>query len=355
MRVPWGDEIDAVATGYDITCASNPSGIECAGNNLYEGVLPSQHRTESKPLQAPGLGAALEIAAGDYHVCARTSSTEDVLCWGDKGGGQKGEDPAVITSTGPRRVLGTAGTHGLAANGDSTCVLDASGDVLCWGRNSDGQLGIGNNSTVYGVQKVLGLPPGGAIQVATGTLHNCALTASNQVWCWGYNHDGMLGDGTISQGQSTPVRVPEVDGALEVACGGHHTCVRMSDGSVLCFGRNDEGQLGDGTLDSRPQPAPMAGVHSATRLSLREDTTCVLLASGEVTCAGTILGNEPSTNAAPTLVGGLANIVELRLGTRHACAIDSSHQLFCWGSDIYGQLGLGSVVWYSDPVQLNGL
>jgi alpha-tubulin suppressor-like RCC1 family protein len=239
-------------------------------------------------------------------------------------------------------------------------VIDAGGDVLCWGRNDDGELGIGNNDPVFGVQKVQGLPPGGARQVAVGGQHICTLMMSGDVWCWGYNHDGMLGDGTPAQALSLPIQVPEITGALELGCGAHHTCARMSDGSVLCFGRNDLGQLGDGTVDSRPQAARVEGISGAVRLGVRADTTCALVAGGMVTCAGVVLGTElsavipaPSLSAMP--IEGLTDIVRVRMGARHACALDSSARLYCWGSDGYGQLGLGSMVWYPDPVQLSGL
>ena len=126
------------------------------------------------------------------------------------------------------------------------CRVATDGKVACWGANGSGELGIGIWSsgssrpvTVAGIDA-----PVTALSV--GGTHTCALTAVGEVWCWGQNFSGQLGDGT-EESSAVPVRVQGLGGpAVDVSAGEYHTCAVMQTGGVRCWGYRSDGELGDG-------------------------------------------------------------------------------------------------------------
>src|SRR5207253_335143 len=139
-----------------------------------------------------------------------------------------------------------------------------------------------------------------------------ALLPNGTVWCWGRNDEGQLGDGT-TLGRPAPVQVAGITGALAVSGGYHHTCALLSDGTVQCWGRNLEGQLGDGTTTSSATPVRVGGVTGAVAVSAGILHTCALLSNGTVKCWGAVgpnndfgqLGNGATTGSStPVTVAG---------------------------------------------------
>ena len=133
----------------------------------------------------------------------------------------------------------------IAAGRRHTCALTTAGGVKCWGNNHDGQLGDGTKIDKKTPVDVMGLA-GGVQAITAGWRHTCALTASGSVKCWGKNHDGQLGDGTAIN-RSSPVDVVGLpSGVRAIAAGGQHACA-LNPQFVSCWGDNEDGQLGDGT------------------------------------------------------------------------------------------------------------
>jgi alpha-tubulin suppressor-like RCC1 family protein len=154
------------------------------------------------------------------------------------------------------RDVGAGSTH--------ACVLKATGQVACWGRNADGQVGDGTTiSPVLSASNVVTLTD--AIELSVGLQHTCALRSTGRVVCWGDNTKGQLGDGSALD-RSIPVSVVGVDSADEVAAGGTHTCLRRG-GEVLCWGEGASGQLGDGGMVDRSVPVLVAGLSDAVEIS----------------------------------------------------------------------------------------
>ena len=136
-----------------------------------------------------------------------------------------------------------SGVQAVAAGSDYTCVLAANGAVQCWGNNYYGQLGSGVGGQQLAAQTVVGLTDG-VQAISAGTDHACAVTASGGVKCWGRNAHGELGDGTTVD-RPTPVDVVGLaSGVQAVSAGEHHTCALLEDGTIQCWGANDQGQLG---------------------------------------------------------------------------------------------------------------
>jgi hypothetical protein len=144
--------------------------------------------------------------------------------------------------------------------------------------------------------------------IAAGVDHSCATLIAGGVKCWGDNRNGQLGDGTTT-GSSVPLNVEDLPvGIVALAAGGYHTCALTSSGGLKCWGANDYGQLGDGTLTQRTTPVDVVG-----------------------------------------LAGAVTN---LAAGTHHSCALVNSGRVKCWGDDHAGQLGLGSAILSLVPVDI---
>ena len=234
------------------------------------------------------------VATGDHHSCT-VDDSESVHCWGGNEHGQLGDGSTEPRET-PSWVAAAGPTIQLAAGFAFTCARDAAGVVRCWGSDAAGQLGDGTNAVAPGeVTVVDGLSD--AIDVAAGYLHACAVRGTGDVLCWGANTQGQLGDGRAGHGTCpppaagdcslSPVRVVGLRNAVEVGAGFHHSCARIETGEIFCWGDNSEGQLGDETNDfsSRPRVA-VHGVLNARSLTVGNRHACAITVGGETLCWG---------------------------------------------------------------------
>ena len=247
--------------------------------------------------------------AGEYFGCA-LSADQNVYCWG------KSEylgDGSTTESLTPRLVLLPEKATQISIGGFSSCALGLSGAVYCWGANNYGQLGDGSNTTVN-------VPVNVPVQVATLTNivsiavggvqgsdgHACAVDKNDIAYCWGSNNYGQLGDGTLTQ-HLKPVQVssPNGIGFTKVAAGGTNTCFIGTDANAYCTGDNTFGQLG--------------------------------------------IGLTPGTITTPQLVIGVTSVRKIVLGTVQSCAMTSTNQLYCWGSNIEGQIGNVNFSYFTQP------
>jgi alpha-tubulin suppressor-like RCC1 family protein len=392
--------ITAVAAGDSHTCGLTQSGqVRCWGGNGYGEVGDGTTEGRTTPvdvLEAPGgapLAGVRAICAGGFHTCALTTAGT-VRCWGNDYYGQLGNGSAG-PSTVPVDVLNSSGATplggvaGLACGTFHTCALTGAGTVQCWGRNASGALG--NGSTVdsplpVDVLSAPGGPPLGSVTgLALGRQHSCLVTGAGGVKCWGLGGSGQLGDGTRLP-RYTPVDVLQASGGspllgiAEVAAGQYFSCARTLAGSVLCWGANEHGQLGDGTTNTREFPAPvlaapggtaLAGVaalvasygHGAGNYLYARGHACGLTTGGGLLCWGdndfAQVGNGTTSNWVVTPVAvadaqsksAIDNAVALAAGAAHSCLVDSGGGVMCWGLKFGGQLGTGPVVAYrSTPV-----
>ncbi len=248
----------AIATGSEHTCALTTGGaVKCWGWNTYGQLGDNSATTRVTPVNVTGLQSGVTaIAAGLGQTCAVTSGGA-ATCWGYNYDGELG-DGTTTNRAAPVAVIGLQnGVAALSAGSFHTCVLTSGGGAKYWGNNASGQLGDGTTTTRHTPVNVSGLQTGAA-SVEAGGGHNCAVTTAGGARCWGNNDDGELGDGTTT-GRPIPVDVVGLqNGVAGISAGATHTCAFTAAGVARCWGWNHNGELGDGTLVNRPTPVVVA-------------------------------------------------------------------------------------------------
>lgn len=291
--------------------------------------------------------SALAVEGGRRHACA-IGLDRTVSCWGANSFGQLGDGNPFVQEVRPRKVAEVHDVVDLALGSDFSCAIDSSGGGWCWGQNVSGQIGDGAELTLNLVPSRL--PPDfAATQISAGYFHVCARTASGSAMCWGDGALGQLGTGSWTN-RSLPTPVAGLGTGVEaVAGGGHHSCAVRSGGDVWCWGLNASGQLGDGTRRDRAVPTRVEGLPPVRSLALGGDFTCALDEGSQVWCWGANqfgqLGDGTTRDrATPAVVSGSSGIVELVVAERHACARTEAGEVACWGGNESGQLGDGTTV-----------
>ncbi|MCB9749647.1 MAG: hypothetical protein H6713_06520 [Myxococcales bacterium] len=316
------------------------------------------------------------MAAGRRHACIATCGGE-IRCWGEGANGGLGtgdtqnwgdNDGETIVSAAPVNFLGGDATRPveLAAGDAFTCARFDDGAVRCWGRNNYGQLGYGVNQT-----ELLMAPGdvslgGAAERISANNDFVCALLEGGDVRCWGRATDGALGLGDeqhIGNDElpSDVGPVPLGQPAIDVATGWRHTCVALEDGGARCWGLGNDGELGLGVGnvkigDNEPITTvePLTFEAAVVRVFAGTRTSCAALASGALHCwgrnqygelglggAATIGDDEPAAST-DTLVELGGAPVTVALGDTLSCAIvEGGQRLHCWGGEPSGALGHG--------------
>jgi alpha-tubulin suppressor-like RCC1 family protein len=235
----------AVSAGAAHTCALAPVGISCWGFNAAGELGDTTRESRSIPVRVMGLPPEVRsVSAGGYHTCVLLFDGA-VHCWGDDSYGQLGDN----RSDNHGHVTGlTSDVRAIAAGEFHTCALSSDGAVKCWGRNREGQLGNAQPHEDSPIPAdVVGLSAG-AVAIAAGALHTCALSSTGAVECWGW-----------SRAQNAPSEVSYLSDVVAISAGGMHACALTSVGAVKCWGANQSGQLGNGTRMSSMAPVDVVG------------------------------------------------------------------------------------------------
>lgn len=194
---------------------------------------------------------------------------------------------------------------------------------------------------------------------ASLNYHTCATASNALAYCWGLNDLGQLGNGTMSD-STTPTLVSSLSGVGQAVAGGSHSCARLTGGGVSCWGDNSEGQLGNGTTTSSTTPVS-SGLADATSIATGTLHTCALRAGGTVSCWGDNRygqlgeGRTAFNLLVPTAVPGLTDVSAIAAGGWHTCALLSGGTVRCWGLNLQGQLGDGTVQARYVPTPVTGL
>lgn len=330
-------------------CALRETGaIACWGAGDF-GQIGNGGWTWSIPSPATIDIDAVHLATGFGHTCARKANTT-VACWGDNGKGQLGTGLLPADQTAPQ-ATGLTGVADLTAGAFHSCALEQNGSVACWGKNQYGELGLG----VSGGARLTPQPLAGladVLAVAAGYSHTCAIRDGGAVACWGYNYYHQLGTDSGGASLPAPTDIANFGDAVSLSGGGRHTCAAKLDGTVWCWGDNLYSQLGtDTSWEPSATPLQVAGLAGVLSVGAGNYHTCALKQNGTVWCWGRNgdgqlgMGSVSGPVLAPQQVGGLPGYVTaLMAGANHTCAhvvASGQAQLWCWGAGGLGQLGNG--------------
>ena len=292
--VPNQQNVRTIATGWRHTCALYWNGqVACWGHNDY-GQLGCSNAATTSGLNLcvvttkAGIAVA-EIEASGDQTCARLADGT-VQCWGRNDASQLGDGSSVSTPN-PVPVHGLTHVVAISVGVWHACALIDNGTVKCWGSNYMGMLGDGTETdravptTVLDTNGQFSLTD--ATAVSAGSTHTCVLLADGTISCFGEAAQGQFGGGIISN-SVIPVAVPFTAPAIGVVAGIHFTCALVNSRSVECVGSNDMGQLGNGStnLSYDPVTVRLPSDISFKQILSKYDDACLLSANGKVLCWG---------------------------------------------------------------------
>lgn len=346
-----GATITQITSGDEHTCALYSTGIvKCWGSDA-SGQLgdDAAFASSSTPVLVSGITNATAISAGANHSCALLSNNR-IWCWGSDSDGQLGDGGANTNSGIPVQVATFTDFNLVSIGGNTSCARRVSGAAICWGDDSVGQ--VGNNATL--ADQITPVAVSGLTSAVThisvGTSHACARRTSGIVSCWGSDSNGQLGNGGANTNSGIPVGVTgyTASGGAAAYAGGGHSCLVTTGNVLRCFGADTYGEIGnDVALADQITAVDVSGGTSATLVALGADHSCALL-SGAMSCwgrddEGQLGDNAPSADiGTPALVNGVTGVSAISTGGKHTCAVQTSGDVYCWGSDSAGQLGNGA-------------
>lgn len=356
--------VPVVSAGNNHTCALTSDGVvRCWGDNA-QGQLGTGDITPSlTPVTVTALGTdTVDISAGDSHTCA-VSSAGGVTCWGNNLIGQLGDGTSLQQNL-PVQVVGLESGVSRVESGDNhTCAALAAGGIKCWGWGTNGQLGHNANSSSAVPVDVQALPASTVVSMAAGFQHSCAVFDDGSTRCWGRNTQGQLGNGANDTRVPLAVQPVGLDSSVtDISAGGVHTCAVQS-GLVRCFGLNNGGQLGNGLTANSNVPVATLTLLDISAVVGGGAHSCALTNGGGVKCWGLNQEGELGINNAtvpssptPLDVNGLSTgQISISSGVQHVCSMATDESVRCWGTNVNGQLGNGFTVRSFTPVPVTGL
>lgn len=343
----------AVAAGGFHVCRVTESGAAyCWGNNQGGQLGDGSLRERGEPSRVAAGATLVSLTAGFAHTCAFDREGR-LYCWGSNGQGRLGAAETSIY-TFPVEIAAEHGFVAVAPGGLHTCALTAAGEPYCWGSNTAGQVGQRTLPPNCGAGTCTArpVPVSGELrlaQIVAGFAHSCGLTADGVAYCWGGNGAGQLG-----RGDQTDIAAPVlVTGAIvfrQLSAGAAHTCGVDVGGTVYCWGLNASGQLGAATPPGPEccalHPVRVAALEPMAAVSAGGDHTCALTVRGRAYCWGRNregqLGNGASFDRRdPQLVAGGLTFRTISAGGAVTCGVTTDGVTYCWGDNFRGQLGNG--------------
>jgi alpha-tubulin suppressor-like RCC1 family protein len=247
------------------------------------------------------------------------------------------------------------------ANQFHTCALTSVGTVYCWGDNSYGQLGTG--TTVQSNVPTAVAAGVTFVSMSIGARHTCAVTTTGTIYCWGFNYYGQLGIGNaIDSRIPTPVSMPGDVLFASIDAGGNYTCALTTVGTIYCWGRNEYGQLGNGTtsMSTTPSALSLSARVLIDSISVGEISACARTTGAAIYCWGNNiygqLGDGTTTHSSipkRLIIPGGETFASITAGVFHTCASTIVDTIYCWGYNAYGQLGTGDTVDRTSPVMVS--
>ena len=316
------------------------------------------------------------------HMCGITSTPvttpidsnpSNILCWGQGdnyrldcyGMCHIPKNPGFPSNTNTVEVA-TGADHACSISPQAGQDIDDS-SIFCWGRNYHGQLGTGDYLDRAGAER-LAIPQGSQpVSIVAGHQYSCTLLSDGEALCWGDNSAGQLGTvSLVNETSPTPVQIlPDESSIAQIVTGSNTTCALLSDGSVSCWGSNWQGLLGDGTTTSSWSTASnviLPTGRTAISIDMHYQNACAILDDNSLVCWGDnkmgqiangggnaydSAGNRIWT--VPVTIDLGQGVASVTVGLNHTCAITVGEDLFCWGSNNKGQVGIGNYSFSEAP------
>ncbi len=325
----------AIASGYRHSCglkgSAVPYSLWCSGFNHYGQVGTASTSSQATLIQVRAttdsaiLSDWESLSTGPHHSCAIAISgaSHPLFCWGDNRRGQLGDN--VTLSNVPQHwwansrsqvIVGADDWTMVAAGANNSCGIKAGNELWCWGDNSGGQIGNGTLSLPTDAPFLPYKIAGSWLTVAVGGAegdggHVCAIKSNGTLWCWGKNSRSQLGN---SGGNlATPTQIGAANSWVQLQAGEYHTCGLRDDNTLWCWGDNSRGQTGSPQVTQTiPDPADPTKNISITLY--------------------------PTTVAAPTQESEEGRWLNMSLGSNFSCGVRNNRTLWCWGDNRYKQL-----------------
>lgn len=366
-QISIGGTWKQVAVGFSSTCAiKTDNTLWCWGENLYGRTAINTGSGDTLvPTQVSGGGSWKSITIGYFHGCG-IMSDNTVRCWGGNGSGQIGDNSTLMRLT-PTAISGGGTWKFIDAGNGHTCGIKTNDTLWCWGWNSSGQ--IGDNSTTQRNTPTAVSGGGSWKQVSLGSYysanHTCGIKSDNSLMCWGWNGTGKLGDNSTSN-KLIPTIVTGGKLWSSVSTGGYyHTCGIDTQKILSCWGENTYYSiLGiESDIKNYKVPIQVSGNDSWTDIAVAglygEQFSCGIKTGGSLWCwgwnmgyLGNLLGIGATEQTQPTLVTGGGTWNNIDAGHYSLCGIKSEGSLWCWGTNYYGNIGDSTFNDRNTPTQI---
>lgn len=350
--VVCGDKPTELALGDHHTCVLLASGrVACWGDNRMGQLGTDASPHSFVPELVPGLRDAVEIRAGGAATCVRQRAGA-VRCWGANTYGQAdpstarpplaaplpegaydsiGEPPSFSPGhavRAPRELQPLAGARGVSLGSQHGCAWFDDGHVTCWGDASRGQLGPEAPRDAYQLRIMSGIPP--VVEVASAGTYSCGRTALGDIWCWGDDELNQVGTPAPAP---APRKIPGVSGAVALDLEGLRACARLAGGEVVCWG----GSSACVEVTPESSSARVAELDSSRQIACAWGGCfcCAVRAPHELECS-----QSPYTQKAVSMT----EVASVQAGMDHACALRLDGTVWCFGTNLRGELGRRTAV-----------
>ena len=364
--------LSVIDTGAVHTCGILENGSAmCWGRDTYgqlgDGGESTSNIRPNTYVDTPNDVTVSQIFTGPYRTCAILSN--DVTnCWGFNEDGQSGDESTNTYKSPTNAVKFPEGrvAESMGMGHKHTCAILDNDQLACWGTDLHGALGNGDSNSEDQYLPVIISTPADrtTVKVEAGVSHTCILMDDGGIMCWGRDNAGQLGNGESSPTTYAPesdVILPEGRIATDISVGNEHSCAILDNKSVVCWGMNNYGQLGDNSSTNAKIPTfpHLPNGSTATKISSGSQHTCATIENGSLYCWGHNknsrlgLGTSGGVHKIPMFVSANHSIVEISAAAEHTCVLSENGSISCWGRNNYGQLGLGHTGERNTPNQLD--